>query len=167
MCERVMGLCGLKTHAGLHVHIHPNVCLGLSANGHPWTCPQEWDVQKGVFVLVYHCSARAHGLCMWEQVSARSPTGFCGVCVCDSLSHRWLCRCVTASTPQRCPAQACSSPAPWPSMHGAPVHQLHAQSLPHAEQALPTHSIHNGTLLIPSTPQDTPAGLQLLLQCHS
>lgn len=27
MCERVMGLGGLKTHAGLRVHIHPNMCI--------------------------------------------------------------------------------------------------------------------------------------------
>lgn len=49
--------------------------------------------------------------------------------------------------------QACSSPAPQPSLHRAPIHQLHpwqAQSLPHPEQALPAHSIHKGTLLTPS-----------------
>lgn len=68
-----MGLGGLKTHAGLHVHIHPNVHLGLSANLHPWMCPQEWDEQKAVFVFVHHYSARAHGLCIGEQVSAHSP----------------------------------------------------------------------------------------------
>lgn len=41
LCVHVMGLDGLETHAGLHVHIHPNVHLGLSANVHPWICPQE------------------------------------------------------------------------------------------------------------------------------
>lgn len=54
-CEHVMGFGGLKTHAGRHVHIHPSVCLGLSV--HPWMCPQEWDVQKGVFVFVHRYSA--------------------------------------------------------------------------------------------------------------
>lgn len=27
-------------------------------------------------------------------------TGICGVCACDSLSHGWLCQCVTANPPQ-------------------------------------------------------------------
>lgn len=53
VCEHVMGL------GGLPVHIHPNLCLGVPTNVHPW--------------FVHHYRARAHGLCIPEQVSAHPP----------------------------------------------------------------------------------------------
>lgn len=118
-------------------------------------------------MFVHHYSAvhlSASQCTLTYPVHGQVFVGVCGVSV--SSCHTGGCADVSllahlSDVPHWSLVQACSSPAPWLST-SSPIAPWQAQSLPHPERALPTHSIHSGTLLTPSrTPRQPPAPVSM------